>query len=96
MLSIPSSFTKTTGEAHWEVLCRARAIENQCFVLAPNQVGKGAAGIETFGNSLVIDPWGRILARAAKNKEELIVAELNFEELYMIRKKLPCLIHRKI
>ena len=61
-LAIPSAFTKQTGEAHWHVLMRARAIENGCFVFAAAQGGKHENGRETFGHSLVVDPWGRILA----------------------------------
>ncbi|RAP38837.1 hydrolase [Candidatus Marinamargulisbacteria bacterium SCGC AAA071-K20] len=96
MISIPSSFTKPTGEAHWEVLCRARAIENQAYVLAPNQVGKGAAGVETYGNSLIIDPWGCILAQGGGNTQELLVSTLDFEKLEAIRNKLPSLRHRQL
>src|SRR5947209_16303 len=64
-LTVPSAFTKQTGEAHWHVLLRSRAIENGCFVFAAAQGGKHENGRETFGHSLVIDPWGRILAEAA-------------------------------
>lgn len=93
VLLIPSSFTKPTGQAHWEVLCRARAIENQCFVLAPNQVGKGAAGIETFGNSLVVDPWGNIIGKGDSGSEKLVTAEIDLVKLAESRRNLPVLEH---
>lgn len=96
VLLIPSSFTRPTGEAHWEVLCRARAIENQCFVLAPNQVGKGAAGIDTYGNSLIIDPWGNIIGRGNLNSEMLIIAEIDFIKLAENRRKMPVLEHIRL
>ncbi len=89
VLCIPSSFTKTTGQAHWETLLRARAIENLAYVLAPNQFGVGHAGVETFGNSMIIDPWGKIIARAKSDKEEIIYATLQKEELSKARKRLP-------
>lgn len=89
MLCVPACFTETTGKAHWEVLLRARAIENQCFVLAPNQVGSGQKGVMTYGNSMIIDPWGRILARGSDCGEELVVADLDFDGLEEIRKKIP-------
>ena len=96
LICIPSSFTALTGEAHWEVLVRARAIENQCFVIAPNQSGIGTGRVMTFGNSIIVDPWGRMLARAAKEGEEVIYADLSFDELYEIRRNLPALKHRKV
>lgn len=91
---IPSSFTEPTGEAHWEILVRARAIENQCFVVAPGQAGVGAGGIPTYGNSMVVDPWGRILARAGNEPESLIAATLDFAEMEDIRRRLPSLHNR--
>lgn len=92
---IPSSFTAPTGEAHWEVLLRARAIENQCFVVAPGQAGMGAGGIATYGNSMIVDPWGRILARAGSEAETIISAVLDFDEMAGIRRRLPALDNRK-
>jgi len=95
VVCIPSSFTAPTGEAHWEVLLRARAIENQCFVIAPGQAGMGAGGIRTYGNSMIIDPWGRILARASAANEEIISAVLDFREMDAVRQRLPALHNRK-
>jgi len=96
LICIPSSFTAPTGEAHWEVLVRARAIENQCFVIAPNQSGVGAGGVRTFGNSMIVDPWGRIMTRAAQDSEEVIYANLDLAELHETRKNLPALEHRRL
>ena len=96
IMTLPSSFTKLTGEAHWEVLVRARAIENQCFFLAPNQVGIGTEGVPTYGNSLVVDPWGNVLARGSGEREQIVSAELDFTFLEDKRKALPALKHRKL
>ena len=89
ILTIPSCFTKTTGKAHWEILVRARAIETQCYVLAPNQVGMDARGVPSYGNSLIVNPWGEILARGSDNKEELVIAEISHREIKKIQKILP-------
>lgn len=96
ILCIPSSFTKPTGEAHWHTLIKARAIENTCYVLAPNQAGIGSSGIKTYGHSLIVDPWGKILAEGKSSGEDIIYADLDFEYLEKIRKNLPCLKHRKL
>jgi predicted amidohydrolase len=96
VITIPSAFTFPTGEAHWEVLLRARAIENQAFVIAPGQFGPNVHGFSDYGNSMIIDPWGRVLARASDSSEEVIVARLEFEELARVRRELPCLQHRRI
>ncbi len=88
ILMIPSSFTTETGKAHWHTLCRARAIETQCFVLAPNQVGIGGGGKETYGHSLIIDPWGNILAEGSEKDEELVMATLNLSQLQDVRNKI--------
>ncbi len=89
VLAVPSAFTKRTGQAHWEVLLRARAIENQCYVLAPNQVGKGHRGIETYGHSMVVDPWGKILVQGSSSKEEIVYAIINHQEVRRIRRIMP-------
>ena len=96
MYSVPSSFTSPTGRVHWEVLLRARAIENLAYVLAPNQTGLGANGVSTFGNSMVIDPWGNVIARASESLEEVIYAELDFEKLREYRKAFPALSHVRL
>ena len=92
MLAIPSSFTKQTGEAHWHVLMRARAIENGCFVLAAAQGGQHEHGRATFGHSLVVDPWGRILAEA-DTEPGIIIAEIDPAEVAAARAKIPSLQH---
>ena len=89
IITVPSSFTKPTGQAHFETLLRARAIENLAFVLAPNQFGKTKNGVVTYGNSMVVDPWGKIIARASGHREEIIYASLDKKTLAQARKNLP-------
>ena len=93
---MPSAFTKPTGQAHWEPLVRARAIENQCFVIAPNQYGAGAHGFEDYGNSLVVDPWGEVLARGPGDAAAIVRADLDAGVLERVRRELPCLQHRRL
>jgi deaminated glutathione amidase len=92
MLAIPSAFTKQTGEAHWHVLMRARAIENGCFVFAAAQGGKHENGRETFGHSLIVDPWGRILAEGGF-EPGVVMAEIDMEEVAKARSRIPSLQH---
>jgi predicted amidohydrolase len=94
VLTVPAAFTETTTRDHWEVLLRARAIEDQCFVIAANQVGEPAPGIRTGGRSMIVDPWGLVLAQAP-DLETVIVAELDFDRLQQIRTKLPSLANRQ-
>ena len=89
ILTVPSSFTKPTGQAHWEVLLRARAIENLCYVLAPNQFGKAPSGVFAYGNSMIVDPWGKVLAKASSNKKEVIYVTLHKTAITESRQKLP-------
>jgi len=96
ILTVPASFTATTGAAHWESLLRARAIENQAFVLAPDQVGLGSGGVPTYGNSLIVDPWGEVLARGSGDGEEVVKATLDFGRLAEVRRRLPSLRHRRL
>jgi len=91
-LSIPSAFTKQTGEAHWHVLLRARAIENGCFVFAAAQGGTHENGRETFGHSLVIDPWGRVLAEGGVDPQA-VLAEIDLAEVTAARARIPSLQH---
>jgi predicted amidohydrolase len=95
LVTVPSAFTFTTGEAHWEVLLRARAIENQVFVLAPGQFGRNVHGFDDYGNSMIIDPWGRVLARMGDH-EGVALAELDFSYLKRVRAEFPCLEHRRL
>lgn len=89
VLCVPSSFTKITGEVHWEVLLKARAIENLCYVLAPNQIGRDAKGIEAFGHSMIVNPWGEIAAEASGDREEILFAEISLKEIQKARQILP-------
>jgi deaminated glutathione amidase len=94
VLTVPSAFTAQTGRDHWELLLRARAVENQVFVLAPDQCGTSADGIERHGHSLVIDPWGTVLADAGV-EEGVAVADLDLDELHRVRRVLPSLANRR-
>jgi predicted amidohydrolase len=94
LLTVPAAFTETTTRDHWEVLLRARAIENQCFVIAANQVGEPARGLRTGGRSMIVDPWGLVLAQAP-DYETVIVADLDLDRLERIRTKLPSLANRQ-
>ncbi|HEY2776052.1 MAG TPA: carbon-nitrogen hydrolase family protein [Candidatus Binatia bacterium] len=96
IIVIPSAFTRPTGQAHWEPLLRARAIENQAFVIAPNQYGAGALGFHDYGNSLVIDPWGAVLGRGPDDEAAVIRATLDGELLERVRRELPSLMHRRL
>jgi len=89
ILCVPSCFTKITGRAHWEVLLRARAVENLCYVLAPNQIGKDTRGVTCYGNSMIISPWGEVLARASGTKTEIIYANLEERILREAHRRLP-------
>lgn len=95
LLLVPAAFTETTGRAHWEILLRARAIENQCYVLAAAQGGKHENGRETHGNSLLIDPWGTIIDRKAKGPG-IVIGDVDQTMLSEIRAALPALQHRVI
>jgi nitrilase len=95
LLCVPSAFTFPTGAAHWEVLLRARAIENQCYVVAAAQGGTHENGRRTFGHSLVIDPWGEIVAIRREDGEGVVVAELSSERIAAVRLQLPALEHRR-
>lgn len=91
-LSVPAAFTRTTGRAHWHVLLRARAIESGCFVMAPAQCGDHAEGRQTFGHSLIIDPWGEILADGGEDVG-VIAAEIDPSKVAEARAKIPALTH---
>ncbi|MDR1888330.1 MAG: carbon-nitrogen hydrolase family protein [Zoogloeaceae bacterium] len=93
LILVPAAFTDTTGRAHWEILLRARAIENQCYLLAAAQGGKHPGGRRTHGNSMIIDPWGEILDRKGSGNG-LVVAELDHKRIRQIRAQLPALKHR--
>jgi len=91
---IPSAFTLATTRDHWETLLRARAIENQCFVIAPNQIGAHPPGDRSGGRSLIVDPWGLVLAMAP-DREAAVVAELDLGRVHEVRRTLPSLANRR-
>ena len=93
--TLPSAFTVPTGRAHWEVLVRARAIENQAFVIAAGQVGPHPPDHESYGHSMIVDAWGTVLARAGNEPEQVIVADLDLEAQAGVRAKLPSLANRR-
>lgn len=95
LIVLPAAFTHTTGRAHWEVLLRARAIENQCFVLAAAQGGLHPNGRRTWGHSLLVDPWGEIVAQLAEG-EGVVAGEVDGEQMDGVRASLPALMHRKL
>jgi len=95
LLSVPSAFTYTTGRAHWELLLRARAVENQCYVIAPAQGGTHENGRRTWGHSMVVDPWGEVLAVLPEG-EGVVLAEIDMKRLASVRQQLPALTHRRL
>ena len=95
LIVLPAAFTYTTGRAHWEVLLRARAIENQCYVMAPAQGGRHPNGRVTWGHSMIIDPWGEVLA-CREVGEGVVVSELDPARIAAVRESLPALRHRRL
>ena len=94
IIFVPSSFTYETGKAHWEILLRARAIENQVYIIAPNQYGKDHSGNRHYGHSLIVDPWGTVISQCS-NGETIIYGELDINHLKKARKMLPSLRHKR-
>ena len=94
VVTIPANFTRVTGEAHWEVLVRARAIEDQVFVIAPGQGNRSGPEGDSYGNSMIVDPWGEILARAPAAGACFVAADLDLARQDEIREKLPSLANR--
>lgn len=95
VIALPSAFTAATGRAHWEVLLRARAIENLSYVIAPNQGGLHENGRETWGDSMIVDPWGQVLTRLPRGAG-VVTAEINLATLRATRARFPALQHRKV
>eukprot|EP00252_Welwitschia_mirabilis_P012039 TRINITY_DN26772_c0_g1_i1.p1 TRINITY_DN26772_c0_g1~~TRINITY_DN26772_c0_g1_i1.p1 ORF type:complete len:333 (+),score=51.23 TRINITY_DN26772_c0_g1_i1:132-1130(+) len=96
ILLVPSAFTTLTGQAHWEVLLRARAIETQCYVIAAAQTGKHNEKRESYGDSMIIDPWGAIIGRCSdKNSTGLAIADIDLSALESVRKRMPISQHRR-
>ena len=99
IMLVPAQFQAVTGEAHWHVLLRARAIENQCFVVASAQwgtFGRAGAGRRSFGHSMIVDPWGRVLVEAPDEGDGVWFADLDMGELRRVRTSLPALQHRRL
>ena len=95
LLCVPSAFTYTTGQAHWELLLRARAVENQCYVIAPAQGGRHENGRRTWGHSMIVDPWGEVLAVRPEG-EGVVLADLDPARIAEVRAQLPALSHRRL
>jgi predicted amidohydrolase len=95
VFSLPSAFTVPTGRAHWEILVRARAIENQAFVIAAGQVGHHPPEHESYGHSMIVDAWGTVLAAAGDELEQVVVADLDLDAQADVRAKLPSLANRQ-
>ncbi|MCB1917305.1 MAG: carbon-nitrogen hydrolase family protein [Rhodocyclaceae bacterium] len=95
LIVVPAAFTYTTGSAHWEILLRARAIENQAYVLAPAQGGRHPGGRRTYGDSMIVDPWGEVLDRRAEGPG-VVIADIDPARLASVRNNLPALDHRRI
>ena len=95
LLVVPSAFTVPTGRAHWELLLKARAVENQCYLLAPAQGGEHESGRNTWGHSMILDPWGESLSEIASG-EGLVVAELTVRRFDEVRQQLPAWLHRRL
>jgi len=96
LLAVPAAFTVPTGRAHWELLLRARAVENLAFVIAPAQVGEHFAGRRSYGHALVVSPWGEVLADAGEDAEGMALATLTRTQLDDARRMLPALGHRRL
>jgi deaminated glutathione amidase len=95
LLSVPAAFTYTTGRAHWELLLRARAVENQCYVIAAAQGGLHENGRRTWGHSMIVDPWGDVLAVLPEG-EGVVLADIDATRLASVRQQLPALSHRRL
>ncbi len=95
VFTVPSAFTRPTGKAHWHTLLRARAIENAAYVLAPAQCGTHPGGRETYGHSLIVDPWGTVLAEGSAEETGVVTAEIDIAKVVQIRAQLPVLAHHR-
>jgi predicted amidohydrolase len=95
ILAVPAAFTKTTGRDHWEILVRTRALENQCYLIAANQVGQHSTAMSSFGQSCIIDPWGTVLAKLNNEDPGMALAEIDLDFLQDVRRQLPALEHRR-
>jgi nitrilase len=96
ILALPSAFTYKTGQAHWQILVRALAVQQLCYVIAPDQCGRHSNGRETFGNSMIVDPWGHVMSQQAENTPGVVTAVIDLEHLYGLRQSLPVHVHKKV
>ncbi len=96
VLVVPAAFTARTGAVHWHTLLKARAVENQCFVLAPGQCGTHPGGRSTFGQSMLIGPWGETLAEVSDDRPGVAIAEIDPNHLQSVRQRFPALSHRRL
>ncbi len=96
IIAFPSAFTQHTGKAHWHLLLRARAVENQAWVIGANQVGRHANDRSTYGHSAIVEPWGHIVADAEGDTEQVVIAEIDCEQQVKLRQSFPCSQHRSI
>lgn len=96
IIAIPAAFTVTTGEAHWELFCRSRAVENFCYVAGAAQGGNHAGGRQTYGHSLIVNPWGKIIAKKADIIPGVICADIDLKQLHDIRQSIPVASHQRI
>jgi len=95
MISVPSAFTATTGEAHWQVLLRARAIETQCYVLAPNQCGQHSEKRHSYGHSMIVDPWGEVVGSLA-DQSGVLCADIDLQRVEALRQRMPVAQHHRL
>jgi nitrilase len=95
LVTVPSAFTAKTGAAHWELLLRARAVENLCYVIAPDQGGFHVNGRQTYGDSMIVDPWGNVLARLPTGSG-FVQARIDMDQLHKVRESFPVLNHRRL
>ncbi|MFZ2315183.1 MAG: carbon-nitrogen hydrolase family protein [Gammaproteobacteria bacterium] len=95
VIALPSAFTVKTGHAHWELLVRARAVENGCYMIGAALGGTHTNGRKTYGHSLIVDPWGNMIAELANDEPGVIFADIDLKKLYEIRKTIPTQLHRK-
>ena len=95
LISAPAAFTRTTGQSHWDLLLRTRAVENLAFVIAPAQCGRHPGGKETYGHSMIVDPWGVVLDRLPRGSG-VVIATINPEYQQRLRASLPALQHRRL
>ena len=96
IIAFPSAFTKHTGKAHWHLLLRARAVENQAWVIGANQVGRHANNRSTYGHSAIVEPWGHVVADAKEDTEQVVIAEIDLGQQAKLRQSFPCSQHRSI